>query len=144
MKILTELLKLYGIAEIGGSKSNPELLKILQRHLQTATDDSTTAWCGIAMAESFQMAGLADLIPSGFMSARSWLKLSNPVTLEDAEIGDIVVFWRGSIDGWQGHVALYVNDAGPNIRVCGGNQGDRVSIALYDKARILGIRKAPK
>ena len=144
MKVLTEILRLYGVAEVAGPSSNIELLDILIKHFPQASDDSKTAWCGIMMAEAFERAGFKDMIPDKFMSARSWLSLPNPVTLEDAEIGDIVIFWRGSPDGWQGHVACFVNDMGANVYVAGGNQGDAVKIALYDKARILGIRKAPK
>lgn len=144
MKILTEILKLYGTAEVAGSKSNPELLSIMQKHNKQADDDSTTAWCGIMMAEAFDRAGLIASVPQGYMSARSWLKLPNQATLEAAEIGDIVIFWRGTPDGWQGHVACFVNRIGANVFVAGGNQGDRVSIAQYGIDRILGIRKAPK
>ncbi len=144
MKILTELLKLYGTAEVGGAKSNPDLIAILRKHYKQATDDSTTAWCGIMMAEAFTRAGESDLVPDLFMAARSWLSLPNPVELDKAELGDIVIFWRGTPEGWSGHVAVYVNQIGENVFVCGGNQGDRVSIAPYAKARILGIRKAPK
>jgi len=144
MKILTELLKLYGTAEVSGAKSNPELLAILQKHHHTATDDSATAWCGIAMAEAFDRAGYKSAIPEKYLAARSWLKLPDPVTLDDAELGDIVIFWRGTPEGWSGHVACFINRIGENVFVCGGNQSDRVSIAPYAKARILGIRKAPK
>ncbi len=144
MKILTEILKLYGVAEVAGPKSNVQLLDIITKHHPSATDDSSTAWCGIMMAEAFDRAGFKEKIPDGYLSARSWLKLPNPVSLEDAEIGDIVIFWRGTPAGWQGHVACLVNQVDANVFVAGGNQGDRVSIALYGKDRILGIRKAPK
>lgn len=144
MKVLTELLKLYGIAEVAGAKSNPELLKIIQKHIHTADDDSTSAWCGVMMGEAFQRAGFYQSVPNGYLSARSWLKLPDPVELDQAEIGDIVVFWRGTPDGWQGHVAAFINRVGSNVFVCGGNQGDRVSIVPYAVDRILGIRKAPK
>ncbi len=144
MKVLTELLKLYGIAEVAGAKSNPELLKIMQQHGYKGADDSDLAWCGLMMGEAFRRAGLNDIIPTGYLSARSWLKLPYPVSLEDAEIGDIVIFWRGSQDGWTGHVATYINTIGQFINVCGGNQSDRISISPYDKSKILGIRKAPK
>lgn len=144
MTILIEILKLYGTAEVAGAKSNPVLLDIMRKHHLQADDDSTTAWCGIMMAEAFQRAGHSDMIPHGYLSARSWLNLQNPVTLDNAEIGDIVIFWRGTPEGWQGHVACFVNRIGSNVLVAGGNQGDRVSIAQYGTDRILGIRKAPK
>lgn len=144
MKILAEILKLYGTAEVAGTQSNPELLNIMRKHHHTATDDSTTAWCGIMMAEAFDRAGFHDLIPKGYLSARAWLQLPNPTTLDEAELGDIVIFWRGTPDGWQGHVSTYVNRVGANVFVAGGNQGDSVKIAAYATDRILGIRKTPK
>jgi uncharacterized protein (TIGR02594 family) len=144
MRVLTEILKLYGTAEVAGPKSNLELLKILRKHQPTTTDDGLLAWCGVMMAEAFERAGFKVMIPKGYMGARSWMNLPDPVTLEQAQLGDIVIFWRGTPDGWQGHVGIYISHNSDNIFVLGGNQGDRVSIAPYAKTRLLGIRKQPK
>lgn len=141
--VIDEILKLYGVAEIAGAKSNPVLMEILVKHHPSASDDSTTAWCGIMMAEAFERSGHKELIPDKYLSARSWLKLKGETVLEDAKYGDIVILWRGSPDGWQGHVACYVSRNESNVFLAGGNQGDRVSIVPYAIERILGIRKQP-
>jgi len=53
--------------------------------------------------------------------------------------GCIVVLERGTAG--HGHVGFYVDSDNDNsIRLLGGNQGDAVRIASFDKARILGRR----
>ncbi|MCB1713295.1 MAG: hypothetical protein KDH96_12745, partial [Candidatus Riesia sp.] len=62
-----------------------------------------------------------------------------PVT--EPKIGDIVVFWRGTRDGWQGHVAFYIREDADGIFVLGGNQSNQVCIAEYPKNQLLGYRR---
>ena len=72
-------------------------------------------------------------------AARSWLRCGYPMARP--EVGCIVVFWRGEPDGWSGHVGFVVGQDGDgNLMVCGGNQGDAVSIAAFRRARVLGYR----
>lgn len=141
MSVLNELLKMYGLAEVAGAKSNPELLKILKKHLPDTSDDSSVSWCGIAMAEAAERAGYKDLIPKDYFGARKWLNLSKKVEFENIKLGDVVVFWRGSPQDWRGHVGIYISHNDQNIFVLGGNQGDRVTIAPYAKDRLLGVRR---
>ena len=72
-------------------------------------------------------------------AARSWLSWGEPI--HDPVPGCVVVFWRDSPQSWAGHVALYVGE-GPNntVTVLGGNQGNSVCEANYDKRRVLGFR----
>lgn len=79
---------------------------------------------------------------TGALNARSYLEWGEPVDLVRAQRGDIVVFWRGSRDGWQGHVGFYHGIDGNNILVLGGNQGNAVSVAPYSADRLLGVRRA--
>jgi surface antigen len=53
----------------------------------------------------------------------------------------LVVFWRGSRDGWQGHVGFIsgVNSDG-SLQVLGGNQGNSVNITRFDRSRVLAYR----
>lgn len=141
--VINEILKLYGVAEVAGAKSNPVLLEIIKKHIPEADDDSAFAWCGVMMAEAFERSGRKELIPQGYTAARSWLKLPNPVTIDNAKYGDIVILWRGTPTGWQGHVGCYVNRNETHVFLAGGNQNDRVGIAPYGIERVLGVRTQP-
>lgn len=72
------------------------------------------------------------------LNARSYLDWGN--TTKTPRIGDVVVFWRGKKDGWQGHVGFFVRAKGDSIYVLGGNQSDMVNIQAYPKSRLLGYR----
>jgi hypothetical protein len=60
--------------------------------------------------------------------------------LARAQLGCVVVFSRGA----GGHVGLVVGrTAHGGLSVLGGNQGDRVCIAAFHTARVLGYRLPP-
>ena len=102
----------------------------------TQRDD--TAWCAAFAGSMLKRAGLPH---TGKLNARSYLDWGQPVEINGAQPGDIVVFWRGSKNSWTGHVAFFARRDGDNIIVVGGNQRDQVSEASYPAARILGVRR---
>jgi uncharacterized protein (TIGR02594 family) len=102
----------------------------------TMKDD--TAWCAAFVGSMLTRAGLPH---TGKLTARSYLDWGKPVDLDDAQPGDVVVFWRGSPSGWQGHVAFFVRREGAKVIVVGGNQRDQVSEAGYPEAQLLGVRR---
>ncbi len=125
-----------GMSETPGPKHAPFITKWLDK-LKAPFRDDETAWCG-----SF-VGGVLDEDGRGYIKnpwgARNWLKFGNPITRP--AVGAIVVFWRGSINGWSGHVGFIVGkDKAGNLMVLGGNQGDAVSIAPFSRARVLGYR----
>lgn len=139
-RILLEGLKIYGTAEKPGPGSNPSILawaKATSQDKVYRTD--VTAWCGLAMAYVALQAGWS--IPVNPLGARNWLNWGIPVP--KAMLGDVLVFWRGSRKGYQGHVGLYVGEDAACYHVLGGNQDDRVSIKRITKSRLLGIRRCP-
>ena len=149
-RLLAAAMKYYGLKEVPGDQSNAELLDIIKSVISWADDDSTISWCGIFITYLFNELGLNHLVPSRSYGARQWLNLEREsvwaigqekyLISELARPGDIVVFWRGSIDDWRGHVALYINEYdGDRIRVLGGNQDNAVNIRAYNKERILKI-----
>lgn len=141
MNILQAALKYYGQQEVEGPDSNPWILGIIKKLFPFATDDSNISWCSIFIHHICEEAGIQIKKDKDSGTARSWLKFGQPVTLEEALPGDVVIFWRESLTSWKGHVALYVNDRGLNVRVLGGNQQNAVNIRSYPKNRILGIRR---
>lgn len=121
-----------GQKEIEGRQHNPQILKWWTLIRAGFTDDETP-WCAGFVGGVLESVGITS---SRSAAARSYLnwgsKLNKPV------LGCITVFSRGTSNG---HVAFYVGeDAAGNPRVLGGNQGNAVSIATYQKERVLGYR----
>jgi uncharacterized protein (TIGR02594 family) len=101
-----------------------------------------TAWCAAFVGAMLKRSGFPH---TGKLTARSYIDWGKPVELKDAQPGDVVIFWRGSPDSWQGHVALFDRAANGMIYVLGGNQRDQVNISAYPASRLLSIRRmAPK
>ena len=97
-----------------------------------------TAWCAAFVGAMLARAGLPH---TGKLTARSYLDWGRPVADEDAREGDLVIFWRGSPDGWQGHVGFFVRFEGDHVVVVGGNQRNQVSEARYPRGQLLGFRR---
>lgn len=128
-----------GTTEIPGKKNNPLIVRWLKRILPEVDDDET-AWCSAFANECAAEAGYER---SGKANARSWLTVGEKIDLTKAKRGDVIILWRGSKDGWQGHVAFldwYDNRRGL-LYLLGGNQGDCVCISAFPEARLLGVRR---
>lgn len=124
---LTEARRHLGVAEIAGPKHNPVIQSWLHK-LKAWWDDDETPWCGVFVAACMDTAGIA--LPANWMRAKAWAgwgsRLSAPIP------GCVVVFERQG----GGHVGFVVGrTAGGNLMVLGGNQGNRVSIAPFDRTR---------
>ena len=125
-----------GQREIKGPHHNPHVLTWWKRMGAPFADDETP-WCGAFVGGVLSETGIKPV--SGGASARAWLKL--PVKLDRAAVGAVVVFWRGSPDGGQGHVGFVAGrDQAGNLMVLGGNQGDAVTIKPFSRNRVLGYR----
>ncbi|SHI63181.1 TIGR02594 family protein [Rubritalea squalenifaciens DSM 18772] len=126
-----------GLSEVPGAESNRTILGWIRSFFSWAKDDGELAWCAIFINTMLAKSGIRG---TGSAAARSFLQWGEPV--EKPRKGDIVVFWRGSRQGWQGHVGLYWGEAGSEHIYClGGNQANRVSIAKYPRSRVLGYRR---
>lgn len=126
-----------GVAEIPGPKANARIAEYLGRVGAGSSDE--TPWCAAFVNWVLEQAGIAG---TGKPNARSFLDIGESIEWQHAQPGDIVVFWRGTPDGWQGHVAFFwaaFDD--DSIQVLGGNQNDAVSIATYPVRRVLGVRR---
>lgn len=127
-----------GTKEISGPNANEQILKYAQ---DCGFDDYTsdeTAWCSLFVNWVAHKAGMKR---SKSLAARSWLL--EGINTSNPEPGDIVVFWRESIDSWKGHVGLYIgySQDGSRIYSLGGNQGNQVSITAYSTNHLLGFRR---
>jgi len=137
--LLSEFLSHYGLKELEGADSNPEILQMATDLGFDMEDDSTTAWCSLAMNYYAKKCGYEI---TGSLAARSWLQM--PIVVLKPTLGDVVILWRGSPDSWQGHVALFINWDSKYVWLLGGNQGNSISIAAYPRDRVLGIRQLKK
>ena len=129
-----------GVSEIPGPTDNPKIVKWFDDTGNGWVLDDETPWCAAFVGSMLEQSGLRS---TRKLNARSYLDWGSPVRLADARNGDIVAFWRGRKDGWEGHVGFYSGQTTANIKVLGGNQGNKVSHALYGKDRLLGIRRYP-
>ncbi|HEX4843190.1 MAG TPA: TIGR02594 family protein [Limnobacter sp.] len=132
MKWVDEGMTHLGLAEIPGAKHNATIGAWL-RKLGAWWADDETPWCGVFVAHCMREAGLS--VPKYYMRAKAWadwgVGLSRPV------FGCIVVFERKG----GGHVGIVVGqDQQGNLMVLGGNQGNRVSIAPFDRSRVIAYR----
>lgn len=140
-RILQQALKTYGVVETPGPRSTPEILAWAQRTgLDRIYQDDSTAWCGLWMAYTALESGW-DIGFTNPLGARQWLQWGRAVSTP--ELGNVLVFWRGKRDGWQGHVGMYVGEDNEAYHVLGGNQADAVSIKRLGRDRLLGARECP-
>lgn len=123
--------KEMGISEVSGSKHNERILEYHSATELKATDDETP-WCSSFVSWCLEQAGIKSTKNAWARSYLKWGKAINkPVP------GCIAVFSRGK---GSGHVAFFVKDNGLSISCLGGNQGNKVCITSYPKARLLGYR----
>lgn len=138
MTALDLAMRLVGeVAEMPGAASHPGIIWFHQMTTLRATDDDV-AWCS-----SFcnWVAWLLRLPRSKSAAARSWLEVGASVLLSEARPGwDVVIFSRGA-SPTAGHVAFFSGLDGDRVRVCGGNQGNAVSVASFPASSVLGVRR---
>ena len=134
-----------GVHEREGSADHP-LIRWWHSLCTIGEQPDEIPWCS-----SF-VNGIAwelDLPRSYSAAARSWIKVGDPISLADAERGfDVVIIKRGG--GAQpgpenttapGHVGLYSGQDDDLVYLLGGNQGNRVCVAGFDKERVIGVRR---
>lgn len=126
-----------GVEEYPAAKHNPQILEYYKNSGHSWVQDDETPWCAAFVGSVLAECGIQG---TNQLNARSYLDWGQPIDISLARKGDIVVFWRGSPDGWKGHVAFYSHHDDENIYVLGGNQGNAVSVAPYPRDRLLGVR----
>lgn len=141
-RILREFINVHGTAEVKGPRSNPTILAWAKSvGLDRVYRDDSTAWCGLAMAYVAGQAGWDNAPRGNALLARNWLYWGAPAP--KAMLGDVLVFWRGNLNGTKGHVGVYVGEDATAYHVLGGNQDDRVSIKRLEKGRLIEARRCP-
>lgn len=131
-KWLVEARKHIGVREVKGPKHEGLILKWWKAIKRGGIKDDETPWCAAFVGAQLEAVGIES---SRFESARSYekwgIKMAGPV------VGCVVVFSRAG----GGHVGFVVGrDLAGRLLVLGGNQGDAVSIAAFDRARVVAYR----
>jgi uncharacterized protein (TIGR02594 family) len=137
--LLLEMLSHYGMKEVDGPQSNPEIIAMGEDLGFDIMDDSTTAWCSLALNYYAKKCGYEY---TGDLAARSWLKV--PIVVLKPTMGDVVVLWRESPSSWKGHVGLFVAWDDKYVWVLGGNTHNMIYISPYPRERLLGFRQLKK
>lgn len=123
-----------GLREVPGKKHNSKILD-WWRLTHLAFKDDETPWCAGFVGGTLEEVGIKSSRSGAARSYMNWgVKLARPA------VGAVVVFWRGSPKGYQGHVGYVVGqDKFGHLMVLGGNQGDTVSIKPFTYGRVLGF-----
>lgn len=123
-----------GQAEIKGDKHNQRIVDYWAgAGLKQVASSDETPWCAAFVGALLNGSG----IKPAAASAKSYLNWGTSIT--DPVFGSIVVLHRPPV-AWQGHVGFFVGLKGNRYHLLGGNQGDRVSIASFDRERVAGVR----
>jgi uncharacterized protein (TIGR02594 family) len=128
--------------DLDPGESNPQVEKY---HQSTAggipADGDQTDWCSSFVNWCVEKSHIEG---TNSKWAQSWLNWSKGRRAEQPTRGCIVVFERGVPGSGFGHVGFYLGGSRETtIRLLGGNQGHRVSIANHDGSRWLGYRLGP-
>lgn len=125
-----------GIKEIVGAFAHPRILEYHSAVSLRATSDETP-WCAAFVNWCLKQGGIRG---TDSAMAKSFLHWGSPIGLDEADLGDIVVF-SGS-NPWSGHVAFFSSRAeGGKVSVLGGNQSNSVCLSPYPTHKIISIRR---
>lgn len=100
-------------------------------------DPREIPWCGAFVATCFRKDQPDIALPDNPLGARNWARWGQPCA---PGLGALLVFWRGSRDGWRGHVGFYYGEDAAAFHVLGGNQSDAVTVTRIGKTRHLATR----
>lgn len=93
----------------------------------------STAWCAVLVGAILKRSNLTyKKTASSQAYAGHGLSVAS---LDDAKIGDIVVFYRKGVSSGLGHVGFYAGThTATHVSVLGGNQGDDLNIRSFKRA----------
>lgn len=132
---LKQARKYVGLKEVPGKGNNKTIVGFWAKIKQKFNNDEVP-WCAGFVGAVLEEVGITSTRSAAARSYQTWgYKLNGPA------VGAIVVFWRGSPKGYQGHVAIVAGkDHNGNIMCLGGNQGDMVCVKPFGRGRVVTYR----
>lgn len=137
--------RLLGLQEVAGDEDNGF---VVWSHSLCGLGQSPdeVPWCSSWLNA---IAFLLGLPRSASALARSWLIVGKEIELDQAKPGfDIVILKRGGgnqpgpdVLQAPGHVGFYAGHDNFFVDLLGGNQGDKVSVASFERSRLLSVRR---
>lgn len=126
-----------GVLERPGPDADHPLIVEMLRRVRQPNQHDETPWCSAAMNAAMDECGIGG---TGSAAARSWEDWGQ--RLPKPRFGCVAVLWREKEQGPYGHVACWLGEVagGAQMVLLGGNQGDRVGVALYPRHRVLSHR----
>lgn len=123
-----------GIRESPGPATNARITALFRDAGNPHVKDDETAWCAAFVGACLARGGQKGTTS---LRARSYLEFGERLTT--ARLGAVAVFSRG-INPALGHVGFVVGETKSAILVLGGNQANAVSVAAFERARLLAFR----
>lgn len=114
-------------------RNNATLKKFLKSDGGTVGDPAKLPWCGDFVQTCIALAMPDEALPSNPYAAINWLKFGRA---SQPQRGAVLVFWRGSPSGWEGHVGFYQAEDATHFHVLGGNQSDSITLSRIAKSRL--------
>lgn len=99
----------------------------------TVGDPAKVPWCGDFVQTCMAVALPEEPLPANPYAAINWLGFGHETSPKK---GAVLVFWRGSPNGWEGHVGFYIGEDAGFFHVLGGNQSDCVCETRIAKSRL--------
>lgn len=131
---LIEAWRELGQRERAGAADNPRILAFYRDAGHPSVRHDETAWCAAFAGACLERVGIAS---TRSLMARSYSDWGE--ALAEARSGAIAVLSRGS-DPAFGHVGFVVGETQSQIILLGGNQGDAVTVAAFDRSRVIALR----
>ena len=128
---------LIGTQEHPGAGSNEAIFGWAESLDIIAYNDDEIPWCGLFVAHCIGCQLPEEPLPTKPLGARKWHKFGHEVS---PRLGAVMVFWRGSPNGWKGHVGFYWAQDNDAYHIIGGNQANSVSVTRIAKTRLLSAR----
>lgn len=128
-----------GVAETSGPQATPEIVAYFRDAGRPDVTSDETAWCAAAYGAILARAGIKiALPPERRLLARAYLDHGTP--LDGPRMGCGVILRRPAGGPTAGHVGFVTGWDEERVHVLGGNQGDKVSVAPFPRADVLGWR----